>query len=519
MAGFVNEKDRRIIPRWRSFNRTLQLGELSPSEICRSDPRIPHNFLVAKINDWDKFRTVAHAADLVGSAALVFKNPPYDPRIDNAAKFLISQDVGVSEWSKKIAKRILGISEQVNFSHDSQEEYKQILYNKIRYLKQLLNVNPNNVIAWVEISRCYACLGQNDQAAHSMDIAIKIEKDNRFVVRSASRLWVHLDEIDKAHHTILRSERTIHDPWLLAAEIAIGSFDGQSPKLVRHARKMLYRDAMYDKHVSELASALATLEYVDGSTNKAKELFRRSLIDPTENSVAQACWASGSRLRLDDIPQNIKSQQDMFVTQNVLDSKDTFEAKFIFYYQNAQWNDAIDTFHGWKMDQSFSSKPYILGSFVSAVAMEDYISGEKFSSQGLISNPDDFTLLNNSAFCLINIGNLDKAKKRISKIETLGLVSDDKRYEVVLGATKGLFDFRSGDVKSGRILYKKACSKAKDMNDEHLFARAMAFYAIEELAQTHPDYDVINESLECKNDTNNPMLEVLHKRIIDKRNM
>ena len=517
MAGFIKEKDRRIIPRWRSFNKTLQLGELSPSEIPQSHSRVSYDLLVKKINDWNKFRTVAHAADLVGSAGLILRSSSNDPEINGAAEFLLRQDVGASEWSKKIARRILGIHDPVDFAPDSQDEYRHILYKKIRYLKQLLRVEPNNAIAWVEISRCYVCLGQIDQATRSMDIALKIEKHNRFVIRSASRLWVHLDEIDKAHYTILKSERTIYDPWLLAAEIAIGSLDGQAPKLIRHARKMLDHGDMSDNHISELASALATLEYADGSNNKAKKLFKKSLIDPTENSVAQACWASESRLRLKDTPENIRTH-DSLVHNRIFHSQDTFEAGFMFYYHNNQWNNAIEQCNGWKLDQPFSSKPYRFGSFVSSVAIEDYLSGEKFSRQGLISNPHDFTLLNNSAFCLINNGEFDKAKNRILTIETLGLASNDEKNEIVLLATKGLLDFRNGDIQNGRMLYKKAIYNAKKIKDEHLLSYAMAFHAIEETSQAVPDHSVINESLRCNNNASDPLLEILQDRILHKVN-
>ena len=221
MAGFVKEKDRRIIPRWRPFNKTLQLGELSPSEIVKKHSRAPYDLLEKKINDWNKFRTIAYAVDLVGTAGLVLRSCSNDPGINSACEFILRQDVDVSEWTKKIARCILRIPDLMDFAPASGDEYKHVLYGSIRYLKQLLRIQPSDAIAWVEISRCYACLGQIDQAKRCMDIAVKIEKDNRFVIRSASRLWVHCDDIDRAHHTILKSERSIYDPWLLAAEIAI----------------------------------------------------------------------------------------------------------------------------------------------------------------------------------------------------------------------------------------------------------------------------------------------------------
>ena len=47
-----------------------------------------------------------------------------------------------------------------------------------------------------------------------------------------------------------------------------------------------------DRQLSELASALGTLEMKAGKVRHSKRLFRSALMDPTDNTVAQVFWAT-----------------------------------------------------------------------------------------------------------------------------------------------------------------------------------------------------------------------------------
>ena len=157
---------------------------------------------------------------------------------------------------------------------------KPTLYEQVRILRHLLRTEPRDPIAWVELSRTYAILGLREQAERSMAVALQLAMNNRFVLRSASRLWIYLDDPERAHDIIGRADRTCYDPWLLAAEIAIGSIDKKTPRFVKAARLMLSRGQFSPAHISELASAVATLELASGSIKKSKKLFGRSLEHP-----------------------------------------------------------------------------------------------------------------------------------------------------------------------------------------------------------------------------------------------
>ena len=496
MAGFSTDKDRKVIPRWRTFEQTLRFGELNSVVPPRAHHQVTSDFLAPKIMDWLEHQTVGHAADLVGSALTLGR----EGEAAEAARFLLQDDLNVSPWARELAEQALGTPGNSETVPSPEALKRPALHARVRILRHLLRTEPRDPIIWVELSRVYAILGLGDQAARSMTVALQLAMNNRFVLRSASRLWVYLDDPERAQDIIVRADRTRHDPWLLAAEIAIGSIDGKTPRFVKAARRMLLDGQFSPAHISELASAVATLELSSGSVKKSKKLFGRSLEYPTENSIAQAAWAS-------------RQNSIIHLDEEYLDRPNTFEARSWSFYSQSRWEQAIEECQLWQNDQPFSSRPSIHGSYVSATALEDYARSEEFAEQGLIANPSDFTLLNNLAFALINRGNIEGAKKALSRANRLQL-SD--RYQVVLQATQGLLAFRTGEVEVGRQLYSDARLKARKLHDSKPFALASAFYAIEEISQkVSYSSSVRSEALQVLRREPDPIFRVLERKLMN----
>ena len=497
MNGFSTDKDRKVIPRWRTFDQTLRLGELNSIAPPRKHHQVTSDFLVSKIRDWLEHHTVGHATDLVGSA-LTLKKEKEEREVAEAARFLLRENLSVSPWARELAKQALKSSEDTEIVLAPEALEKPILYKEIRTLKHLLRTEPKDPITWVELSRLYAILGHGDQAEKSMTVALQLAMNNRFVLRSASRLWIYRDDPEKAHDIIGRADRTRYDPWLLAAEIAIGSINRRRPKFVKSARRMLSDGKISPVHISELASAVATLELASGSIKNSKKLFRLSLKHPTENSIAQVAWVSryNSTILLDD---------------EYLNRPNTFEARSWYFYSQSIWEKAIQACRQWEYDQPFSSRPSIRSSYVSATALEDYARSEQFAKQGLRANPENSTLLNNLAFARINLGDINGAKEVLSKVKRLSL--SDQEW-VSLQATRGLLAFRTGNVGAGRKLYSEARSKAQKMKDSRLFALASVFYAIEEISHKTPDANAVrSETLYVLQKERDPIFRILEHRL------
>ena len=498
MAGFNTDKDRKVIPRWRTFDATLRYGELDsitppPSRVHQQTTA---DFFAPKIRDWQDHHTVGHASDLVGSALTLGREA--EREVSKAARFLLKDDLNVSPWARELAERALKIPNNTETVSTPLPLDKRVLHERVKTFRHLLRTEPKDPVTWVELSHTYAILGLKEKAKRSMIVALQLAMNNRFVLRSASRLWIHLGDPERAHDIIVRADRTHHDPWLLAAEIAIGSIAGRKPRFVKVARRILTERRFSSVHISELASALATLELGAGSTKKSKRLFEISLEDPTENSVAQAAWAS-------------RNYKEIRIEDQYLEFPDTFEARSWSFYYQSQWKRVIDECQRWQCDQPFSSRPSAHGSYVAGTALEDYNKSKMFAEQGLIANPSDFTLLNNLAFALMNLGDIKKGEEVLSKAAYLQNSDQDR---VVLQATQGFLAFQTGKVAVGRQLYSDARLKAKKMKNSRLFALAFGFQAIEEISRGISDArSILSEVFHALRRETDPIFRVLESRL------
>ena len=488
MAGLNPDKERQILPRWRSFDITRRLGELDSEKPTSKTDAYD---LSAKVFDWNSQKTVGHAADLVGSAIAIGR----EDEVSDAARFLLKKGIEISPWITELASSALhtGSSEGNMVKEYPRELEFQELGRSVRVYRSALQSGLVDPIVCADLSRVYASLGLRDQAEKYMNMATYLAPDNRFVLRSASRLWAHLGDIDRAHDVIMRSNRTRYDPWLLATEIATSGALCKTPRFTKIARNMIGDQGHSPGHLSELASGLATLELRAGSIKKSRRLFGLSLADPTENSVAQAAWASrrDSRIKVDSVHLNVPK---------------TFEARSWTCFVKCEWSQVVDECYRWANDQTFSSRPNILGSYVSAVALDDYERSERFAQRGLVVDPDDFVLLNNSAFAKIHLGKTDEAKKDIVRMER---VERDDRERVALLATSGLLAFRTGMSEEGKRRYQESVEVAKGVSDE-LHASALTFFACEMRSSGLDGWQkIVSQALRQLRQTERPLRRLL----------
>ena len=306
-------------------------------------------------------------------------------------------------------------------------------------------------------------LGQRDQSIRAMERALALVRENRFVLRSAARLFVHVDEPDRAHQLVVHADSTRGDPWLLAAEIAVATVAGRRPLFVRQGRQVLGGQDYPALHTTELASAIATVEMTAGDVKTARRPFKDSLVDPTDNSLAQAGWAATKMAGVEVAPELMRKPR-------------SFEARALRESREGQWRSAIRQCEDWLLDEPFSSRPAVLGSYLASVAEQDYRLSGQLAERGLRANLGDPLLLNNLAVALANEGRVDEAIKIFNEI---GSIADETRPTFL--ATEGLLNFRSGRVDSGRRLYLDAIAQARRKGDRRTEALATLHLAREEL--------------------------------------
>ncbi|PTT70799.1 hypothetical protein DBR22_00265 [Arthrobacter sp. HMWF013] len=210
-----------------------------------------------------------------------------------------------------------------------------------------------------------------------------------------------------------------------------------------------------------MASEVATGELHRGSDRKAQKFFAQALLEPNENAVAQAAWASEN-----------KSLQ---LTSDALTVDRGYEARAITWAQNGRWKEAAYESQKWQLDQPFDLRAAMYGSYYASLGAQDYEGALSIADLGLSTHPTDPMLHNNAAFALANLGRTEDARFHLVHLPG----SDDDDYPVFL-ATRGLIAFREGNEAAGRESYRKAVEGLLKSSRRADAAAAALLWALEE---------------------------------------
>lgn len=457
---FLELKDRKIIPRWRNVQTTAALGELDFPPAARPTVFEFHS-LAQRIQDFNLHPTPWVASDLA-SAAFVVGRPE---QAAQAAKFIVENQRICPPASVALARRILDPTSESWAIPEVEDETVELLHRRAHAVRMRLYEEPKNSIQWVELARLYTIMGQGDRAERAMRIACALSPSNRFVLRAAARLFTHNHDPVSALR-ILRNAASIRkDPWLLAAEVGVASVAGIPPRFAKVGFALVEGKGLPDFSITELASSLATLEMQEGSVKKAKKYFRRSLVRPTENSIAQAEWAS-------------KALAGFEVDVQEYNVPRPFEAQAVDSFKKGRWEEAVRWSQKWRWDQRFSARPAILASYISSGPLERYDESIKIIKNSMVANPHEPALINNLAFALASLGKIAEAEQVISNVDETKI---NELSAITLTATEGLICFRKGMIEPGRHLYLEAMDQAKKKGVLSYRAVAAAYLAREEI--------------------------------------
>lgn len=452
---------RHPIPRWRDYKTTLMLGELdSPCFVIhKNNPKIDKE-IRQRMNNWECNKSLPNAIELVQTAIVTNKQDI----AKNAAEFIIKQKGKVSFSLLNKVNQLAGHKIDTDKTCISDTFNTEILYSRIKILKNTTKLYPYNSIYWVDLALLYTNLGQMDKAEDCIIIANTLSPNNRFILRSLNRFFFHKNDYDKALYYLRKSELIKEDPWVMSAEIASSSAINKTSSFVKRATHTIENKNFSPHSLSELSSAIGTIEYESGKTKTAKKYIRKSLETPSDNSLAQAQFLSND---LTGIYEDLSEVEK---------SPCSYEADAFFNYNNGDWEESLNNCLYWFKDIPFSSWSTVLGSYIAAELLEDYDQSRKFSEMGLISNPNDYTLLNNLIFAELNLNNIKKAEELLRRIKINELKDEDK---IGMFATIGLYSFRKNDIEKGREYYEKAISLCRS-NDSLYRAAAYTHLAYEE---------------------------------------
>lgn len=497
MTAHLEDKHRQVIPRWRNSTVAAYMGELNPVSLREVNSLVDNDRFREKIETWQSSKTVSSAAEVVGAALVLGRHE----EVRAAAKFLKSKSAIASDLVRTIADLVLitprkPAKDTFPTTIPTSVERREI-YPVVHDLKKRLYDEPRNSLIWADVARCYAVLGLKEKAVRAMKNALALSPNNRFILRAATRLHLHYGDAEYAHDLIRRAEPTKYDPWLLGSEIATASVAQRTSRYIKIGKQMIKSPEKIPLSLSELATAIGTLEFEAGNTKNARKLFNRALVDPTENAVAQIGWVSRQGSVVEDF-------------QKHLNIPNSFEARAWNYFQNSKWSQALQESKNWLYDQAFSSRPSIHASYV-AILMENWEEGAGIAKYGLYTNPDNPILLNNLVVALVSNGLVDEAENKLKKIDTAGL---DNRMRVIVQATEGLVWYRKGFPEKGRALYLQAMDMARRSRYRSLMLRAAIFFSREEiLSKSDRALETIDTALKLSRNSKEPDVILMVNRL------
>jgi Tfp pilus assembly protein PilF len=469
MATILESSKRRLVPRWHRFRDAIATGELDPHGVHIAKQLDVSEFITEKARQWENNKTLLFATDFVGAAYVLGVLGP----ARQAAEFILTPESGASPLAKKIASSVLGMP--ATPSGLGTEHRGTDHRSSIRALKQRSITEPRNTFVWADLALVYTTLGMREQASRVIRIAVALAPQDRFVLRCATRFLVHIGDPEQAHAILKSSDSIRTDPWLTAAELAVCSILDKSSRFTNAAEQMLAGKNVPPLHLSELAGALASTELWAGNSRRAGKLFTQSLIDPTENALAQSVWAS-SDVSIDQIGKVLQAQPN------------ANEAQTLSTFWTGRWPESVAFSAKWAQDEPFSTRPFLHGSFLAASALENPSEGARIARLGLRVNPRDPGLLNNLAFSLVGQGKPAEAKEAIRDAP---FEHAPQHSKICLVATKGLIEYRLGRPAEGKKLYQEAISQAAKLKLAPLKARALLYLAREEALSNQPNFDAV----------------------------
>ena len=460
MSASLSDPDRNPIPRWRPWRVSARLGLLESTGTTPSHVLSPRDFKSARVA-WQNHRTLAHAADFLGTAFAIGRTADAMA----AAEFILSAGGRARAAARLLAERILKGEQGESGSPELAAASRDHHIHRISSMRRYLRNWPRDALTWLDLAREYVTIGQAPIASRPIEIAIGLEGESRLVARSASRFFLHVGEPDRALAVLRRPAASGDDPWILAAEIAVSEAAGRSSHHMKRALRIVKDGIHSPGHLSELASALATVELKSGHRSTSRRLLETALQAPTENVVAQAEW----------IRRRLRLRPDA-ISVNLAHTPWTFEAQAWRGFSEGHWEDSVKAAWLWHMDEPFSSRPGAFGSCVAPAALGDIEAGERFAQAGLITDPNDFTLLNNLTVCLAHQGHTDRARAIFQRIDR----EEAEKNLATYTATEGLIFYRSDQPLLGRNRYHAAIEAAKQHDNNMGIVWALMHFAQEE---------------------------------------
>jgi tetratricopeptide (TPR) repeat protein len=458
MSVTFDDSFRQVVPRWLDYASSCSLGLLRIVNKKMNDefeifpnPRIEF--------DWENDPNLFSAIELVAEAVILKTFESLKAK--EAARFILKNASNSSLLVLELARHFLEETNNKNdFVSPGRGEWED--RSLIKSLKKTIRTHLNNPIAWSDMALLYAVLGQGKKCRRAMQFAIALGKQNRFVLRSASRCFLHIEEPEYAIKILRDSEMCGIDPWVTSAEIALSEWMNISSSFVKVGQQLVKNSNLSPFSLSELLACLSTLEIKNGALKKGKALLRDVLIDPSENALAQVEWIT--KLIHTEIQTDIPIPA-------------SYEAQARHHLRKKEFLESLNATKKWAKFQPFSSRPLISASFIASACLNDDAQAISIIESSANTHRKNSMLINNLAFCYARQNNIEQATEALSNLCFANL-NDCEKFTIE--ATRGLIYFRSGEIEKGRELYRNSINSFEKIKEINSAAIGTYFWALEE---------------------------------------
>jgi tetratricopeptide (TPR) repeat protein len=227
---------------------------------------------------------------------------------------------------------------------------------------------------------------------------------------------------------------------------------------------------MAPAQISELATAVATVDLESGSRRNVRRLLKLAIKEPTENALAQVEWAERD------------STADLELEAIVNRTPDAYEASCWVKYNEGQIEAALAAAREWQLDETFATRPVGMVCYLAAF-LDDYATVIHSARAALATHPDEVLHRNNLAYALLSQGRILDSGNGQELVEYIDYIRKrvNAREIDALQATAnaGLLFYRLGRLEEGKQLYEAAMSAAEKFGDHLVRAHAAVMNARE----------------------------------------
>jgi hypothetical protein len=442
MSVYHRRAERRMLPRWKTSGAAAGSPDLFATKatvalglnVDKHLSEVTHAFRTAP--------SVGVAAELIAAGTMA----GHPELVLEAASFVLSHEEQAPKSLLETSRVLIS-----SRSDGSDRLAPNPNVNSIAVTRQLLRLQPGNPVLWSDMARHYAGLGSRaatKKAKECMSVALSLAPNHRWMIRTAARFMVHVDQKEEAHRLVVRHPLTPKDPWLVAAELATAQVAGRAPRYWRQAKSFLEVKGVAPIHLSELAAAMAMMEIESGESKRARKLADAALKSPTENTLAQFSWARDER----------RFQGGSALDDLVEQTGAAFEANCRLKYLSGDLLGARAAGIQWSNDEPFAKGPLMELGFLDSILDDHERALEWYHKASRLQRKPDTHLELNMLFSKMSSGRL-QPQTDAEEIAAIGarlraLALEGSSYHAI--ANSALWEYRFGDPTVGAARYQEA---------------------------------------------------------------